>query len=161
MEQKAKSLLPIRYYKGDTPPQTAKKEYVNTKLTKEYLGKCTKVDTGNKKYGGWTQEGLLFYKKLVNENKIASSKITTAMLEKEILLFYKELVMENKIAHSKPTTAPLEQEILNMICKNHKITGNTYEEFKQHLKGDKQPAVELQEVEGLIDMDDFDNIVAI
>ena len=76
-------------------------------------------------------------------------------------MFYKELVTENKIAHSKDTTAALEQEILNMICKNHKITGNTYEEFKQHLKGDKQPAVELQEVEGLIDMDDFDGIYEI
>ena len=134
MEVKGTSSKPIRYYSGDVAPKSAGKEYVNVKTDPEYMGKYTKVDAGNKKFGGWTQEGLLLYKNLVKDNKIGRAKDTTTKLEKEIL---------------------------DMIRKKHNVQGNTYEEYQQHLKGDKPEAVELQEVEGLIDMDDFDDIVQV
>ena len=98
------------------------------------MGKYTKTDSGQKQFGGWSQEGLLLYTKLVQDNKKAQPKLETVVLE---------------------------QGILDKLCVDHEITGANWAEHKKAAAGDTDKTAVAGEIEGLFDMDDVGEMEAI
>ena len=134
MALKAKSSGKIMYCKNDNFDNKVGFKHVNVASDPDFAGKYTKVDLGQRKYGGWSKEGLKYY--------------TT-------------LVKMNKEARAKPATKVLEDEILKTIRTRHGITGSNWAEYKKQTSG-SQAVIDVDDkVKGLFDMDDLGGIEAI
>jgi len=100
---------------------------IDTSADQDFLGKYTRTDSGQKEFGGWTHEGLLKYK---------------------------ELVQLNKEGRKKATTPALEARILSLLREKNGIVGRNYEEYEELKKGRKRPMTLTAEVEGLFTDDE-------
>ena len=134
MAEKEKSSARITYVKSDKGATKSGTKYINLSSNPGFLGKYTKTDSGQKQFGGWSQEGLLLYTKLVQENKKA---------------------------RAKPETVALEQAILDKLRVDNEISGANWAEHKKAAAGDTDGTADAGEVEGLFDMDDVGEMEAI
>jgi hypothetical protein len=100
---------------------------VNTASDPGFVGKYTKADAGQQKFGGWSIEGLKRFK---------------------------ELTKLNKEARARPGTKQLEMTVLAALRADQGIEGGSWEAYKKHLHGDKAVATEHEQVDDLFDMDE-------
>ena len=134
MELKKKSSSRITYVKTAKAATKAGTAYIDVSQDQSFVGVYTRADAGQKKFGGWSADGLRKYKELMDLNKAARAKATTQALEEEIL-------------------AKLRQD--------NAITGDTWEEHKKAAVGDNTEVPVNEEVEGLFDMDEVGEMAAI
>ena len=132
MAQKAESSAQIVYVKSSKTQVKPGTIAINVSDDPSYVGKYTKNDSGQKKFGGWSNEGLKRFAQLVKINKEGRAKATTAALEEEVLL---------------------------TLRTKHGITGANWKEHKIGLKGTKSTVEVAEEIEGLIDMDEVGEMV--
>ena len=134
MELKNNTSNHITYTKSAPSAAKAGTTLVNVKEDPAFLGKYTKSDAGQKKFGGWSSEGLQLYK---------------------------ELMAKNKEARQKPTTKALEAEILEMLRTENVIQGDNWEEHKKLLAGETPETEAMEEIDGLFDTDELGDIEAV
>ena len=134
MELKNNTSNRITYTKSAASKTKAGITLVNVNDDPGFLGKYTKSDAGQKKFGGWSAEGLQLYK---------------------------ELVAKNKEARQKPTTKALEAEILEMLRTENDIQGDNWEEHKKLLAGETPETEAMEEIDGLFDTDELGDIEAV
>ena len=134
MALKEKNSARITYVKSKTATAKANTTIINVNDNPDYLGKYTKTDAGQRKFGGWSAEGLNVFK---------------------------ELTLKNKEARAKATTPALEQEILDKLRKANEITGDTWEEYKKASSGDDDEVMATEEIDGLFDMDELGDFEAV
>ena len=101
---------------------------VDTSANKEYVGKYTTMDAGQKQFSGWSKEGLQRYK---------------------------ELLKLCKAGRAKATTKAIEQGVLHSLRAKHGITSANWDAHTRLLRGGTGDIVAVEEVEGLIDDDDW------
>ena len=134
MELKNNTSNRITYTKSAASKTKAGITLVNVNDDPGFLGKYTKSDAGQKKFGGRSAKGLQLYK---------------------------ELVAKNKEARQKPTTKVLEAEILEMLRTENDIQGDNWEEHKKLLAGEIPETVTIEEIDGLFDTDELGDIEAV
>jgi hypothetical protein len=133
-ELKEQNSARITYVKSATSTARAGATHVNITDHPDFVGKYTKADAGQKKFGGWSSDGLILYK---------------------------ELMEKNKDARKLPKSIALEKEILELLRKKHKIEGNNWEEFTQKKAGETTDILATEEVAGLFDPTQIDDVVAL
>ena len=130
MALKATSGNRITYTKGSKANTKANTTYVNVETDPTFLGTYTKTDAGQKKFGGWSNEGLKRYK---------------------------ELYFLNKEARKKATTPALEQEILDALRAENGIEAETWEDQRKKTTGKTTGVVPAEEVADLFGTDELDD----
>ena len=101
---------------------------MDTSTNKDFVGKYTTTDAGQKAFGGWSKEGLQRYKVLLNMCKQGRAKATTRALE---------------------------QRVLDALREKHGITTGDWKSHSRMLRGGTGDAVEVEEIEGLVDDDEW------
>jgi hypothetical protein len=134
MQLKKASSARITYTKGGKASHKAGTTIVDVRTEPDFLGVYTRSDAGQKKFGGWSAEGL---KK------------------------YKELVQLNKEGRAKDTTPALEAEVLAQLRMNNGIVGDNWEDHKKAASGDDTAVAAHAEVDGLFDMDEITDMEVI
>ena len=104
---------------------------INTTEDPNAVGKYTKQDAGQRKFGGWTKDGLQKYM---------------------------ELVKLNKEGWKKATTPTLEDEILQRLREKHKIQEDNWAEYKRIKWGRNTLALVKEEIDWLFTDDEDEGI---
>ena len=121
----------ITYCKKDVddPTNLPDREYVNLENERTFRGRYTSTDHGQKKFGGWSNEGLRRYLEL------------------------RQMCRE---ARAKPETRELELAILQRVRQINGVTSNSWEEHRRKL-GRKTPTAVANDpnaITGLFDPDE-------
>jgi hypothetical protein len=134
MNLKKASSARITYTKGGKTGTKAGTTFVDVRSDPDFLGVYTRSDAGQKKFGGWSAEGLQKYK---------------------------ELIKLNKEGRAKETTPGLEDEVLAQLRTDNEIVGDNWEDHKKAAAGNDTVLAVDEEVEGLFDMDDITQTEAV
>jgi hypothetical protein len=117
----------IQYTKRDMPDKKGSNR-ISTTRNPEFMGKYTRSDLGQKKFGGWSKEGLQRFAELC---KIA------------------------KEGRQKETTEALETDVLVMIRDENEIQGSNWTEHSNIQKGVIPEGGEENEIDGLFELDEI------